>query len=301
VETWVDVVASFIRSIQVPQLVRSTGHAVLVYLGFFLAVFLAESRGGADTRRYRSRHFVNDVAYTLFYKGGFYNVLMLAAVTNALGSRLDVLRLDLLRGLPWYVGLAIFWVVGDLAMYWWHRLQHANRFLWALHSVHHSQEKLNLFTASRRHPLENLMLDVLIFFLTFNLILGIPTQGWLPLAAVITSVTAIQHAELDWRFGPFYRVVVSPHFHSFHHSASPDHLNANYGFLFSFWDYLFGTAVRERDRPARYGVEGIDYRESLARQFVEPFRLMWRWRRSDEHAEAESGAEEPDVVERNTR
>jgi len=280
VESWVDAIGALMRSIQGVQLVRSAGHAVLVYLGFFLAVLLFEGRGGADTSRYRSRHFINDVAYTLFYRGGFYNVLMLAVVTNALGSRLDVLRLDLLRGLPWYVGLTIFWVAGDFAMYWWHRFQHANRFLWALHSVHHSQEELNLFTASRRHPLENLMLDVLIFFVLFNLILGIPTQGWMPLAAIITSLTAIQHAQLDWRFGPLYRLVVSPHFHSFHHSASPEHLNANFGFLFSFWDYLFGTAVRQRDRPTRYGVDGIDYGESLARQLVSPFKLMWRWRKT---------------------
>ena len=264
--------------VQAVPLVRSAGHATLVAMGFFLTVLLFERRARVDVGRYRSRNFFNDVVYTLFYKGGFYNVLLLAIVTNVLSSQMPFLQLNLLRDLPWYVGLAIFWIAGDLAIYWWHRLQHANRFLWALHSVHHSQQRLNLFTASRRHPLENLMLDVLIYAVGFHMLLGIPTQGWLPLAVAIACIAGIQHAELDWRFGPLYGVIVSPRFHAFHHSVDPAHANANFGFLFSAWDYLFGTAVPEQQRPARYGVEGIDYHESLVSQLVKPFRLMWRWR-----------------------
>jgi sterol desaturase/sphingolipid hydroxylase (fatty acid hydroxylase superfamily) len=205
---------------------------------------------------------------------------MLVAVTDALEPRLDFMRFQLMKDVPWQIGLAVFWVVGDFAMYWWHRLQHANRFLWALHSVHHSQRQLNLFTAWRRHPLENLILTVLIFFGIFHLVLGVPTQGWMPLAVVITSLTAIQHAQLDWRFGPLQRIVVSPWFHSFHHSTDAAHANSNFGFLFSAWDHLFGTAVPEQPRPLRYGVDGIDYHESLVSQLVKPFQLMWRWRRA---------------------
>jgi hypothetical protein len=69
------------------QLVRSAGHAILVYGAFVLTIYLFETRAGADPGRYRSRNFAIDVLYTLFYKGGFYSVLMLAAVTNALGPR----------------------------------------------------------------------------------------------------------------------------------------------------------------------------------------------------------------------
>ena len=261
------------------ELAKSLARALLVYSAFFIVVYALEVRAGADRARYRTRNFFNDIVYTLFYRGALYNVLILAAITNALEPRLGSLRLDLLGGAPWPVQLAIFWVGGDFVMYWWHRLQHSNRFLWALHSVHHSQEHMTLLTAARRHPLETLSLDVLIFFGIFHVLLGVPTRGWLPLAALITSILAIQHAQLDWRLGPLYRVLVSPRFHSFHHSTDPAHLNANYGFLFSTWDYLFGTAVPEQPRPARYGVDGLDMKETLTSQLVMPFRMMWRWRR----------------------
>ncbi len=188
-------------------------------------------------------NFAIDVLYTLFYKGGFYAILVLAAVTNALGERLSFLQLNLLSGVPWPVGLVVFWVAGDFVTYWWHRFQHANRFLWAFHSVHHSQEEMTLFAASRRHPLEELSMDVLLYFVIFHMLLGVPTRGWMPLGVFITCLAAVQHAQVDWRFGPFYKIIVSPRFHSYHHSVEARHANANYAFLFSFWDYLFGTAV----------------------------------------------------------
>ena len=272
-------IAQFAVLLDLGPLAKSTIKGFLIYSGFLLAVYLFERRSGVDAARYRTRNFANDVLYTLFYKGGFYNILILAALTNALGSRLGFLQLDLLRGLPWPVGLALFWVAGDFVTYWWHRFQHANRFLWAFHSIHHSQERMTLFTASRRHPLEELSMDVLLYFVLFHMLLGIPTRGWMPLGVVITCIAAIQHAQLDWRFGPLYRVLVSPRFHAYHHSVEPRHANANYAFLFSFWDYLFGTAVSESQRPARYGVEGIDMGESLTNHLLNPFRLVWRWRR----------------------
>jgi sterol desaturase/sphingolipid hydroxylase (fatty acid hydroxylase superfamily) len=274
----------WVQYIRVTPLARGLALGALIYTGFFIAIYLLERRAGCDPKRYRSRHFFNDVVYTLFYKGRFYNILLLAAVTQAAETHLPFLQLHLLQGLPWYVGLAIFWVLGDLAFYWWHRFMHSNRFLWALHAVHHSQERLTLFTASRRHPVENLMIDVLIYAVGFHMLLGIPTQGWLPLAATIGCIAAFQHAQLDWRYGPLYRVIASPRFHSYHHSTDPAHANANYAFVFSVWDYLFGTAVPEQARPVRYGVDGIDFHESLLRQLVTPFRLMWQWR----HAAASS-------------
>lgn len=271
--------AEFAALVHLDQLVRSTGYAVLMYGGFVLAVSLLEARGGADPARYRTRNFANDVLYTLFYKGGFYTVVVLAAVTNALGPRLDFLRLNLLGHTWWPAGLLVYWVLGDLLTYWWHRLQHAVPFLWAFHSIHHSQEQMTVLTAFRRHPLETLSMNVILYFVILNLVLGVPTRGWMPLATLITCLTVIQHAQLDWRLGPLQRILVSPRFHAFHHSSRPEHANANFGFLFSCWDYLFGTAVPEQERPTSFGVDGADIRETIGNQLLTPFRLLWRWRR----------------------
>src|SRR6266853_1739211 len=253
------------------QLARSVVWAAIIYGGILGAVYLLERRAGVDPTRYRTRNFANDVAYTLFYKAGLYDVLLLAAITNAFDTQLSAFRLHLLAGVPWPMGLALFWIGGDLLTYWWHRLQHRSRFLWAFHSVHHSQEQMTMLTASRRHPLEMLSMNVLLYFLVFQFLLGIPTRGWLPLSVILTGLIAIQHAQLDWRLGPLTRVLVSPRFHAFHHSADPRHANANFGFLFSCWDHMFGTALGEEPRPVRFGVEGRPVGESLWSQLVSPF------------------------------
>jgi sterol desaturase/sphingolipid hydroxylase (fatty acid hydroxylase superfamily) len=292
-DTLLQWLADLATRIQLVPLAKSTANALLVYGGFLVIVYLLERRAGAGLARYRSRNFGNDVLYMLLYRGGFFNIFVLAAITNALDAHVGFLRVKLLSGVPWPVGLALFWVGGDFLLYWLHRLQHSNRFLWALHSVHHSQSELTLLTAWRRHPLEMLLTDLFLYIGVFNMLLGVPTRGWLPLAVALTCLQALHHSQLDWRYGRLSRWVVSPHFHAFHHSVDRRQSDANFGLMFSCWDYLFGTAVDAPERPARYGVDGIEYRESLTNQLIDPVRLAWRWRRSPEAAPASPQASAP--------
>ena len=287
---------TFVDQARLLHLAASFAMALAIPLAFAIVIALVEWRGGLAASRYQSRTVRQDLVYTVFYKTGIYRVALLVVITNLIEARLPGLRVQLLSGVPWPLGLAVYWVVGDLLTYWWHRLQHRNRFLWALHSVHHSQEEMTLFTASRRHPLENLSMDVLLYFGAFHLLLGVPTQNWMPLSALVTTLTYLHHAQIDWRYGWFGNVFVSPHFHAFHHSAEGAHANANYGFLFSFWDRIFGTAVEPDQRPTRYGVPGLDVGDTLWAQLVSPFELMWRWRRAIPASDAPRDAPGPTVV-----
>ena len=252
--------------------------AVLVCL-IVLIVYLFERRKGVVAARYATLGFFVDSVYALFYRSGLYTQLVYAATANALEPHLEFLKLELLPGLPLGVQLAIYVVGFDLILYWIHRLQHANKWFWAFHTIHHSQERLTTLTQYRRHPLEFLYMD-LISFVIFVLVLGIPTATWLPLWIVMTGLQALQHAELDWRLGPLYKVVVSPVFHSIHHSPDAKYYNKNLGLMLSVWDFVFGTAAAERERPGSYGISDVTMAESLTGQLVAPFRLLRGWRRS---------------------
>ncbi len=278
--------ADFAELIHLVTLAKSMASAMAVYGGFVVVVYLLERRAGTDVTRYRSRNFANDVLYMFLYRGGFFSIFVLAAIVNALDTHVGFLRVNLLSGLPWPVGLALFWLGGDFLLYWWHRLQHTSRFLWAFHSVHHSQSELTVLSSWRRHPFEMMATDLVIFIGVFQMLLGVPTRGWLPLGVAMTSLQALQHSQLDWRYGTLGRLVVSPHFHAFHHSVDRHQSDANFGLMFSCWDYLFGTAVDAPARPARYGVADIEFHESLISQFMTPIRLAWRWRRGPEAASA---------------
>ena len=267
--------SAILQRLGLVTLARSAGLAGLLFLASSLLVFAFESRGGAALARYKSKSFVNDVVYSAFYRGGFYAVFVWALVVNLLGNKLAFLQLHVLDSLPLYAAVPIYWIVGDLLLYWLHRAQHHFPWLWAFHSVHHAEQQLSTLSQSRRHPAEQ-VLNGLAVHLPLVFVLGLPTRAWLPWYALAQMLQSAQHAELDWRFGPLYRVVVSPVFHSIHHGTHERFFNRNFGQMFSCWDYLFGTASSATTRPAEYGVRGLVMRESLVAQLVAPFRMFRR-------------------------
>ena len=108
------------------------------------------------------------------------------------------------------------------------------------------------------------------------LLLGAPPKVWLPISFLQWFLQAIQHSELNWRMGPLCRAIAGPVFHSIHHSPDPKYFNKNFGMAFSFWDFLFGTAVDAPDRCRIYGVAGLNVPETILRQFLVPFRMLYR-------------------------
>jgi sterol desaturase/sphingolipid hydroxylase (fatty acid hydroxylase superfamily) len=259
--------------LRLTELLYSAAAAAGVFAACFVLFYLLERRAGGDLGRYRTRHFWNDVAYAMFYRGGFYQVLIGAVAVTAFQPRLSFLQLDLFNGWPLPARAVAFWITSDFLGYWMHRLQHRVPFLWAFHSVHHAQERMTFLTSYRIHPIEQLIASLVLFVPL--LVIGLPTESWLPLVAALTVLEFAQHSDLPWRFGPLYRVLVSPAFHAIHHSVDRRHYDKHFGKILSTWDVIFGTAVPDAERPRRYGIEGLRIPESLTQQLVFPFRLVW--------------------------
>ena len=268
--TWLGIVA---ERIGLGALAVATSFAFVIYAVASLVVLLLEMRRSGSTAIVRSRAFMIDVAYAALYRGGLFQVFIWAAIANAFESQLSFLRLGWLSGLPMIASVPIYWVVGDLSLYWIHRLYHKVPFFWAFHVVHHAEQEINTLTQNRRHPVEG-VLNGLALYLPLAFVLGVPTRSWVPWYAAAQILESLQHAQLDWRFGPFYRWIVSPVFHSIHHSTEARHHDRNFGAMFSIWDYLFGTAAAERERPLRYGVEGLTIAETIPDQLLAPIRVL---------------------------
>jgi sterol desaturase/sphingolipid hydroxylase (fatty acid hydroxylase superfamily) len=280
-------VARFGAAVRLEELVRMTLATVVFVGGLFVVVFALEYFSGAKGPSYRSRVFRQDVVYTLFYHGGFYNMFFWAGLANAFDKQLAFLRFGALAGLPGPIHWALYWIAADLLYYWIHRWQHAWGPLWAIHSVHHTQEEMTFATTFRFHPLDQLTNGLLSAIVLS--VIGVPTFFWLPLYAAMQVFDAVQHSSLTWGYGRAYRVLVSPRFHSFHHSADPRHHNRNFSKIFSFWDFLFGTAVEGQRRPDRLGVDGLPVPRTLVAQLLAPFRILFRSRRREPVAAATAG------------
>jgi sterol desaturase/sphingolipid hydroxylase (fatty acid hydroxylase superfamily) len=213
----------------------------------FFALMLAEGALLARTRR--RGYAAADTAASLSMGIGNVGIdLVMKAVHFAL--LVAVGRWALLRIEPSWWSWALLIVAGDLVYYWFHRLHHEVRVLWAAHVNHHSSQRYNLSTALRQSwttPFTSLL-----FWWPLAL-LGFPPAMILAMIAINTLYQFWIHTELIERIGPLERVLNTASHHRVHHGANLEYLDRNHGGVFIVWDKLFGTFEPER-AAVRYGL-----------------------------------------------
>ncbi len=144
-------------------------------------------------------------------------------------------------------------VVGDLAQWYSHRLHHRVALLWSFHVVHHSQTAMNVLSDNRQHVVETLV-TATFTFLPARL-LGLDAAGAGTLTIITLVISAFIHANIRTDLGPLRFVLISPQAHRVHHSTDPGHFDTNYGTVFAWWDYLFGTRHPDRHIYPDTGIE----------------------------------------------
>jgi sterol desaturase/sphingolipid hydroxylase (fatty acid hydroxylase superfamily) len=173
--------------------------------------------------------------------------------------------------LPFLLQLTAALVVAEFGTYWAHRLFHESSFLWPVHAVHHTVERMHCMAAGRTHPI-----GVAAAFLVSTAILvllGVPAEI-IALVNVFTGVNGLlQHANLDMRIGPFSWILAGPDLHHYHHSQILAESNANYGSNLIVWDVVFGTRhAPQGQRPStRLGLSEASLPEDFLVHLALPF------------------------------
>lgn len=149
----------------------------------------------------------------------------------------------------WWSWLLLF-LLEDHSYYWFHRLHHEVRFLWAAHVNHHSSQRYNFSTALRQ-PLVTPFTGP-IFWAPLAL-LGYPP--WMILTAQAWSLVYQfwLHTEAVGKLGPIEWILNTPSHHRVHHGKNVAYLDRNHGGVLIIWDRLFGTFEAEGER-VRYGL-----------------------------------------------
>jgi sterol desaturase/sphingolipid hydroxylase (fatty acid hydroxylase superfamily) len=148
--------------------------------------------------------------------------------------------------LPWIIGL-----IGiDFVYYWWHRASHVVNLLWAVHSVHHQSEDLNLAVALRQPAFE--ALTIIPFHVPLAL-LGVSPAVYVSSYAIDLIYQFWIHTELTKKLGWLEKVLNTPSAHRVHHGINAKYLDKNYGGILVIWDRIFGTYQPEEELPV-YGV-----------------------------------------------
>ena len=259
------------KNLPLGEIERKCVAALVTGIFFYAVVLVVERICAARTNNYRSREFFHDTVYWFYYRSGLNWILFMALLFTSLDEHPSVFDLNLLAPYPIWVRAVAFLMIAEFFGYWWHRANHHFKFLWAFHSMHHAPRSITFATSARFHPVE-IFLQYCWYYVLIR-ICGGNALTWLPIVMAMEIVLEAQHTQIPWKLGPLYKFVVTPTYHAYHHSTDPAHHNRNFAVIFSFWDYVFGTAVPD-DSPApkRLGLDDATM-PTLLSTLVTPFRL----------------------------
>ncbi len=169
-----------------------------------------------------------------------------------ISSRVNIIGGYTPFGFAWYLFfICQFW--DDFNYYWYHRLSHEIRVLWAAHVVHHSSFNYNLGTAVRNGW-------VTLFYKPLFW-LWLPAIGFHPvMVATCLGIQALWQFQLHSKFVPhlgFLEKFMNTHKqHQAHHSSNTEYLDTNHGGYLNIFDRIFGThkVLDEKNIETKYGV-----------------------------------------------
>ena len=156
-------------------------------------------------------------------------------------------------------------LVLDLAMYIWHRLNHAIPLLWRFHRVHHTDLNVDISSAARF--CFGVVTGSTIITYTLMLFLGASIVEVRLFQVVLFLMAQFEHSNL--KLNPtleksLWLVLVPPAMHRIHHSNVKNETDSNYGTIFSFWDRMFRTFLKDVDQDnIVFGLKEFDNPKEL--------------------------------------
>jgi sterol desaturase/sphingolipid hydroxylase (fatty acid hydroxylase superfamily) len=201
-------------------------------------------------RASRRRHAACNLALALLNVvviGLVFGTATFAVTRIAASHDLGLLRI---ADIPALARFALALLMLDAWMYLWHRANHRVPLLWRFHRTHHSDDAVDVTSATRFHTGEQAAAAVLRLML-------IPLVGWDLLHLVVYDTlllvaTQLHHANISlgrWE-RPLAWVFVTPQMHKVHHSRVKIETDSNYSVVLSIWDRL-GRSFRWRDDAER--------------------------------------------------
>jgi len=196
--------------------------------------------------------FFDDLALYTIAQSYILSILIFTYVINFIDTSTGLSRLQLFKDVPIWIQLLFFLITHDLYIYWMHRWQHNNKYLWRIHEAHHSPKKVDWLSGSRSHALE-ILINQTIEFLPIVL-LGSPPEV-IAYKGVISAVWGMYiHSNINVRTGKLQRIINGPEMHRWHHSTGKGR-NRNFATKLAIWDWIFGTAFLPETKPDEYGLK----------------------------------------------
>lgn len=231
----------------------------------------------------------NDFIYTALHRLGAFSILVFFVLDPLLDQLTALLHLqgvnpfnleniwpDMLQ-YPVLLFM-VYLVVLDFFDYWYHRAEHQFNWWWALHSLHHSQRDMNLWSDNRNHLLDDFLRDIYMGLIA--IVIGVEPGQYVMLVMASQMLQSLQHANVRIHFGRIGEyLLVSPRYHRTHHAIGIGHETHgkgtlgghNFAVLFPIWDVLFGTALFAKEFAMTGIRDQLAAPEGSARNYGEGF------------------------------
>ena len=188
--------------------------------------------------------------------------------------------------IPWLrdhalVTFLLYFALYDFAAYWVHRAQHRLSWWWALHSLHHSQRNVTVWSDDRNHVLDDVLASI--WTGTIALLIGVAPAEFPLVLIAFRLIESLSHTNARLGLGRIGNsLIVGPQYHRLHHSiehADPPFdrsRGCNFAVIFPIWDVIFRTRRRDDAYPATgvASLTGPAIRAGYLRHQLEGFRRL---------------------------
>lgn len=196
--------------------------------------------------------FFDDLALYTIAQSYILSIIIFSFIINYIDAITGLSRLKLFADIPIWLQLIFFTITHDIYIYFMHRWQHRNKWLWRIHEAHHSPKKVDWLSGSRSHALEILINQTVEF--APIVLLGAPFEV-ISYKGVISAVWGMYiHSNIDVRTGWLQKIINGPEMHRWHHSTGKGR-NRNFATKLAIWDWIFGTAYLPPSKPDEYGLK----------------------------------------------
>ncbi len=246
--------------LHIPNFLQSLGHErYMLVLGVFIpcwALFMTLlERLFPYTKNIKlfRRGFWIDLVWYTFVQSKVLEIIIFQYIILNLKSSLGLEKFGPLSELNFWVLLAFFFFTHDFYIYWFHRLQHNNKYLWRTHEAHHSVRTVDWLAGSRSHPLEILINQTIEFAPIFFLLDSQTALFMYPAKAFLDAIWGMWiHANVNINSGKLQYIINGPEMHQWHHANHHEVFYKNYSTKLAIWDWMFGTAFLPSLKPLRF-------------------------------------------------
>lgn len=213
--------------------------------------------------------FFDDLALYTIAQSYILGIIIFSYIIVNVDSWTGMSRLQIISAWPIWLQLVFFTITHDLYIYWMHRWQHNNRFLWRLHEAHHSPKTVDWLSGSRSHAFEILINQTIEF--TPIILLGASPEI-VAYKGVVSALWGMYiHSNLNINSGRLQMFINGPEMHRWHHTTGKGR-NRNFSTKLAIWDWLFQTAyLPEGEKAQEYGLK-TSFPTHFFSQFIHALR-----------------------------